>query len=426
MFGGDSLAPLLPSLGDRLVSDGELWRLRAASDEIAILEVLSSGPNPRRHRVVEVAAQRGSARFQAQIASTRPVPRLLRRMGVPEQDADWLPLGKARAILRAFIGPATVAGFGYVPQFLDQLLGPGWPAIDLLRVARAAGFGGRPEPARLARHFGLRPPPGRRPGDLLDFSAALLGRLRVGRALDELLALGRPELGPRFAGREIPSQPGVYVMIGAEGEPLYVGKSVDVQRRVASYLGSPIAISRHMHDLLQLTRRIDVIPVSSELEALLLEDRLISAWLPTFNVQRRRGDRRRFVRLSVQEPFPRLTLAAAPTDDGAKYFGPFRHATAAARLRSVLQAVLRLRTCTRQLPPSRKPRPACAKAAAGECLAPCIAGPPPEPYGAEVELAARLLSVEPEEFRRLLRKLLRERQPRAPHKIKRQLQRLSA
>src|SRR5207248_1612322 len=155
------------------------------------------------------------------------------------------------------------------------------------------------------------------------------------------------------------SEPGVYVMSGSAGEALYVGKSVDLKRRVSSYLRTPIALSRNMHDLMRLTERIEVVPVDSEVEALLLEEQLIGEWLPPFNVQRRRRQPALYLRLSRQEPFPRITHVAEPVADGATYFGPFRHATAAARMRSLLAAVLRLRTCTRRLPPARKGRPPC-------------------------------------------------------------------
>ena len=188
--------------------------------------------------------------------------------------------------MQAFVGRATVVGFGYVPEFVDQLLGPHWPAIDLLRLVRDSGFDGRPDPQGLARHFGLMPPLNRRPPAMLGFSAALFEQLRPGRSLDQLRTLGGPSPGAHFAGNGIADEPGVYVMSGAGDRPLYVGKSVNLRRRVGSYLGSPIALSRNMHDLLQLTERIDVIPVRSELEALLLEGQLIREWQPAFNVQR--------------------------------------------------------------------------------------------------------------------------------------------
>ena len=429
VFGGEAFVPMLASLtDDRLSFDGIAWRLRPPADELAILEVLATGPNPRRHRIVEVAAQRGEARFQALIASPRPVPKLLRKLGVPEPSSEWLALDQAAEQMRAFLAGATVAGFGYVPDYLEELLGLRWPAIDLLRLVGLEGFRGRPDPLTLAKHFGLPVPLSRRPAPMLAFSSALLEQFRARHSVAELLVLGEPRGSNSPAHSAIAEEPGVYVMASAEGEPLYVGKSVNLRRRVRSYLRSPIAISRNLQDLMELTERIDVVPVDSELEAVLLEQRLIDAWLPPFNIQRRRGEHARYIRLSTHEAFPRLTQAAAPKADGATYFGPFRHATAAARLRSLLASLLRLRTCTRRLPSARKPRPPCAKAASAECLAPCVVGPAIQPYGDEVELARRLLSGTPDEFRALLRRLVHERppRPRQARKLKRHLQALGA
>ena len=429
VFGGPGFAPLLDSVaGDRIEFAGGLWRARAAGDEVAILELLASGPNPRRHRVVEVAAQRGGACFEALIAGPRPVPALLRKLGVPPQADDWPDLEDTAAGLRAFLEGATVAGLGFVPDFLDGLLGPGWPAIDLLRLARCLGFQGRTDPASIARRYGLRPPTGRRPAALLGFSAALLERLREGHTTAELLALGAPLRTELPALPALAEEPGVYVMASAEGQPLYVGKSGNLKRRVSSYLRTPIGLSRNQDDLMALSQRIDIVPVDSELEALLLEQRLIADWLPPFNAQRRRGERPRWLRLSTADAFPRLTPAAQPRPDGATYFGPFRHATAAARLRELLALTLQLRTCSRQLPPARKPRPACPKAASGACLAPCLIGPPVAPYSREVALAGQLLSSSPDGFRSLLRQLLRERPPnvRQAPRLRRKLDALSA
>ncbi|MFI5270130.1 MAG: GIY-YIG nuclease family protein, partial [Chloroflexota bacterium] len=322
----------------------------------------------------------------------------------------------------------TVAGFGYIPKFLEQLLGARWPAVDLLRLVHLHGFRGRPDPITLAKHFGLTPPHSRRPGPMLNFSAGLLEQLQASHSIAELCVLGEPRSGaiPTYQG--VAEEPGVYVMASAQGEPLYVGKSVNLKRRVSSYLRSPIAISRNLQDLMELTERIDVVPVDSELEAVLLEKKLIAEWLPPFNTQRRWGERGQYLRLSTHEPFPRLTHAGEPQADGATYFGPFRHATAAMRLRTLLASILRLRTCARQLPSSRKARPACAKAASAECLAPCIVGPPPAPYSAEVDLAKELLSAAPGEFRERLRRLIRERPPHVQEapRLKRQLEALAS
>jgi DNA polymerase III subunit epsilon len=428
VFGGEAFGSLLDSLRDeRLVFDGAVWRLRAPSDELAILEVLATGPNPRRHRIVEVAARRGSARFETLIASPKPVPRLLRNLGVPELSPDCPSLRQAGADLQAFLGGATIAGFGFVPEFLEQLLGARWPAIDLSRLLSLHGFHGRPDPATVAKHFGLTPPLSHRPASMVSFSAGLLERLRTSHSMAELRVLGEPRSVSAPACQAFAEAPGVYIMASAAGTPLYVGKSVNLKRRVGSYLHSPIGISRNLEGLMESTSHIDVVPVDTDLEAVLLEKQLIDDWLPPFNVQRHWGERGRYLRLSTHEPFPRLTQAAEPKADGATYFGPFRHATAAARLRTLLTSVLRLRTCTRKLPAAHKPRPPCAKAATTACLAPCIVGPPAEPYATEVRRARELLTTSPDQFRTQLRTLLRQRPPQTPRalQLKRQLQALA-
>ncbi|GEM_PF-3082218 len=422
VFGGESFAPLLSQLShERIEARDGRWRLREAAHDVALLEILTSGPNPRRHRIVELAAERSGSRFRALIRSARPVPALLRKLGVPDQPAGgdpstadaedgWLSPATAAEQLRGFVAGAIVVGFSYQPSFLEQILGPGWPAIDLLRlVDRLAYFRGRPDPERLAKHFELPVPAGRRPSAMLTFSASLFERLRGELSVPELLEVGKPVAQASPTRPALPETPGVYVMATADGDPLYVGKSVNVSRRVKSYLRTPIAEQRNLYQLMSRTSHIDVIPVSSEVEALLLEARLIDAWQPQFNVQRHSRRRPHYLRLSA-DAFPRLTLALEPAPDGATYFGPFRHTTAAARLRSLLTRMLLLRTCTRILPPAGKPRPACEKAA-GQCLAPCIPGPTPSPYSTEVDHVRRLLSASQEDFRSLLLELLRERPP---------------
>ncbi|MDE3076146.1 MAG: GIY-YIG nuclease family protein [Chloroflexota bacterium] len=428
VFGGEAFAYLLPEIApDRLQFDGFRWNLKPAGKSLAFLQLLTSGPNPARHRIVEVAAVHDGREFHAFVDAGRPVPAGLRRLGVPEFP-EGLPMDQARRDIRQFLADSTLVCFDAKPPFLDQLLGPAWPAIDLLRlVFSLTYFAGRPDPARLAQQFDLKPPPNRGPRAMADFAQRLFQRISAGHGVDELLRLGavRP---PEVERTDIPAnQPGVYVMASEDGRPLYVGKSKDLKRRVNSYLGQPIAESRGLYHLLEMTDRIELIPVNDEVEALLLESELIQRWLPPFNVQRGRHYGCAFLRLSVGEAFPRLTVARGPEPDGAIYVGPFRHPTAAARMHGLLSELLRLRTCARHLPPRRKPKPACRLAVAGRCLAPCVPGPPAQPYSSEVALARQLLSADLEGFRRELLRLLRQRPP-APervHLVKRRLRALA-
>ncbi len=293
---------------DRLEFDGERWRLHRASTDVAFLQLLTAGPNPRRHRLVEVAATRNNNTFHAFIASDFPVPRVLQHLGVPARP-ETSPMPEVQLELSSFLQRATIVTFDAIPAQLDELLGPAWPAIDVVRlVFELTYFKERPDPLRLAKHFGLAAPPNRRPLAMAHFSRVLYDHLARGHDFAELLARGRPRPPEAQFASEPPHQPGVYIMTGSTGEPLYVGKSKDLKQRVGSYIGRPIAESRNLYHLLQLTQSIEVIPVQDELEALLLETSLISRWMPAFNTQRSVHQRGSFIRLSTQEPFPKLSL----------------------------------------------------------------------------------------------------------------------
>ena len=427
VFGGSGFVGLLPQIaGSRLRFDGERWYLPQPGQEIAFLQLLTSGPNPKRHRLVEVAAARGDIRFHA-VISGPPLPASLRKLGLPAELEDARPVDQVQADLRQLLAGCTVVGFALPSAFLDRLLGPAWPAVDVLGALLAlTTFGGRPDPLHVAKHFGLAAPKNRRPEELLRLAQGVHAALLEQHGSESL----RREGLPRPASATVPAQtdngPGVYVMANAAGDPLYVGKSVSLRRRVQSYLSSPIAETRGLYHLLPMTTAIEIIPVQDGLQALLLEAALIGRWQPRYNTQRQRRAGPCYLRLTSAEAFPRITLAHEPVADGSSWFGPFRHATAALRLRDLVAEVLRLRTCTRSLPAARKPRPACSLASSGRCLAPCIPGPPLAPYDSEVNLARQLLGADASTFCRLLLALLRERPPsdRRAHLLKLKFQRL--
>ncbi|MHB8619393.1 MAG: GIY-YIG nuclease family protein, partial [Chloroflexota bacterium] len=324
VFGGPGFASMLGPLeaSGRLRFDGRMWRLPDQRNEWAVLQILTSGPNPQRHRVVECAALRDGRRYHALLASDLPTPRPLARLGVPSLE-DGTPPERVREHLREMLRGTTVVGFDLRPAFVDQLLGPAWPAIDLLRlIYEVHGFPARPDPAAVAAWFRIEPPRDRRPVTLAKLSQALFERLLQSRTFENLRELGAPTEHPARQKPEPPAQPGVYIMSSNRGEALYVGKSRNLKRRVASYLGSPIAESRGLYHLLPATRTIEIIPVSTEVEAILLESRLIAELVPVFNIQRRSRPRRCYLRLSTADPFPRLTMVAEPSADGHTYFGP--------------------------------------------------------------------------------------------------------
>lgn len=168
---------------------------------------------------------------------------------------------------------------------------------------------------------------------------------------------------------QIPDAPGVYQMIGRDGEILYIGKAVSLRSRVRSYFQDSAA--HHIRTQAMVERVVDVrtIVVSNEIEALILEANLIKRYQPPFNVRLR--DDKRYPYLKVtNEPFPRVVFTRFVKDDGARYFGPYTNAKALRELIDLVRLVFPLRTCREPIDGRRK-RP-CLQYHIKRCLAPCV------------------------------------------------------
>lgn len=168
---------------------------------------------------------------------------------------------------------------------------------------------------------------------------------------------------------QIPDAPGVYSMVGRDGEILYIGKAVSLRNRVRSYFQENAA--HHPRTLAMLERVVDVqtIVVTNEIEALILEANLIKRHQPAFNVRLR--DDKRYPYLKVtNEPFPRVVFTRAVKDDGARYFGPYTNAQGLRDLIDLVRLVFPLRTCREPIDGRRK-RP-CLQYHIKRCLAPCV------------------------------------------------------
>jgi excinuclease ABC subunit C len=176
----------------------------------------------------------------------------------------------------------------------------------------------------------------------------------------------------------LPTTAGVYLFRDRHGEVLYVGKAANLRARVRQYLGG--------HDerfmvryLVAASARVEAVPVATEKEALLMENALIKQHQPRYNVKLRDDKNFLHIRLDARESWPRLTLVRRPTDDGARYFGPYHSATQARRTQAFVQRYFALRTCTDGVLASRE-RP-CLLHQLGRCVAPCVGLVTAEAYG---------------------------------------------
>jgi excinuclease ABC subunit C len=122
--------------------------------------------------------------------------------------------------------------------------------------------------------------------------------------------------------KEIPNQPGVYQMLNEQAEVIYVGKAKDLKKRVGSYFREKADLDPRKKIMVSKVRDLNYIVVNSELEALLLETNLIKELRPRYNVLMKDDKNYVYVRVTVNEDFPRISLVRKIFKDGAKYYGP--------------------------------------------------------------------------------------------------------
>ncbi len=213
----------------------------------------------------------------------------------------------------------------------------------------------------------------------------------------------------RQALEHLPRAPGVYLMRDRQGRVIYVGKAKDLRARVGSYARREAAPTWYRHKveaMVARVARVEFVLTASEKEALLLESTLIKEHRPRYNVDLRDDKSYPYFRLSLQHPFPRLSLVRRPDlDDGAAYFGPFDHVGAARKTLRLLQRVFPLRRCSDRVLASRR-RP-CLDHEMGRCLAPCAGGVSPEDYARVVAQARRFLEGRGREVARELEEQMR-------------------
>lgn len=193
-----------------------------------------------------------------------------------------------------------------------------------------------------------------------------------------------------------PEQPGVYRFLDGHGKVLYVGKAKHLRRRVLSYFSRELA--PRLAGMVARARSLEFVVTATEVEALILENRLIKQHRPRYNVLLRDDKTYPYVKLTTGETWPRAHLTRRVLNDGHRYFGPFMGHAMAARIMDIIRTRTQVRTCALEIDGSL-PRP-CLYHAMGACLAPCVAGmTTPEAYAEAVEEVKMLLEGRHEELR---------------------------
>jgi DNA polymerase-3 subunit epsilon len=379
-----------------------------------VVDLETTGGSPTDCRITEVGAVKylGGERigtFQALVDPEVPIPPFITHLtGIDDRAvANEPPIQEILpAFLEFFRGSVFVAhnarfDFSFLNVSLTRLdyepLPP--PPVCTARLARRVVWPDVPNVRlkTLARYFRTRAEPNHRAladaeacGEVLNGLLELGGRLGIltlGDLHEAVRARGRPHYGKIRLADHLPHAPGVYLFRGRDGRVLYVGKSKDLRGRVKSYFYGDER--KQIDDLLSETTGVDGIPCASELEALVVEARLIRLHEPKYNRRGKTWRRYAYLKLDTAEAFPRVKVVhVAKDDDGCTYLGPFSNVSRARLAKEALEEVFPIRRCTKTMGARTRFAP-CALADMGRCLTPCDGRVDPERYG---ELVRRLVS----------------------------------
>ncbi len=171
--------------------------------------------------------------------------------------------------------------------------------------------------------------------------------------------------------KKLPGKPGVYIMHGEKDEIIYVGKAVSLKNRVRQYFQSSRNKGAKIEQMVTHITRFEYIVTDSELEALVLECNLIKEHRPKYNTMLKDDKTYPFIKVTVNEPYPRILFTRTMKKDKAKYFGPYTSSTAVKDVIELVRKVYMIRSCNRTLPRDcGKDRP-CLYYHMKQCTAPC-------------------------------------------------------
>lgn len=171
--------------------------------------------------------------------------------------------------------------------------------------------------------------------------------------------------------KKLPDKPGVYLMKDDAGHIIYVGKAVNLKNRVRQYFQNNKNHSIKVKKMVQHISSFEYIIVRSEVEALVLECNLIKKYDPKYNICLKDDKTYPYIKVNVQDAFPKMSVVRQMKKDGAKYFGPYTNAAAMWEIVEIVKNTWPLRTCSRNLPRDIGKERACLDYHIGKCKAPC-------------------------------------------------------
>ncbi len=202
--------------------------------------------------------------------------------------------------------------------------------------------------------------------------------------------------------KTVPDHPGIYIMKDAEGQILYIGKSKSLKKRVSSYFQNFGKHPLRIQTMVTNVREFEYILTDTEMEALILESNLIKRHKPRFNVLLKDDKAYPYIKVTVQEDFPRVMKTRQVLKDKARYFGPYTSADTVNRTIEIIQKLFPIRKCNRDM--RRIAERPCLNYHIHQCLGPCKGDVNREAYRTHVDGILRFLSGKTEELVKNLEK----------------------
>ena len=192
--------------------------------------------------------------------------------------------------------------------------------------------------------------------------------------------------------KKLPDRPGVYIMHDAKDAIIYVGKAINLKRRVHQYFVRKIGRGPKIERMVEQIARFEYIVTDSELEALVLENNLIKEHRPKYNTLLKDDKTYPYIRVTVEEEYPRVQFTRKMKKDKSRYFGPFKSAWAVRDTIDLLRKLYKIRDCSRVLPRDIGQERPCLNYQIGQCDAPCQGQIGKEAYRENVDRALDFLN----------------------------------
>lgn len=208
--------------------------------------------------------------------------------------------------------------------------------------------------------------------------------------------------------KNLPDSPGVYLMKDKSGEIIYVGKAISLKNRVRQYFQSSLNHSRKVSSMVKQIHDFEYIMVQNEVEALVLESNLIKKNRPKYNILLRDDKQYPYIKVTLNEKFPRVLKTRKIEKDGAKYFGPYPSATAVNEAIEIFHRYYQIRNCKLNLDKEDVKFRPCLNYFIGRCLGPCMGNVDEKAYNNMIKEILDFLSLKSNRLNKKIEEKMKE------------------